>query len=55
MSNDLVIRRLSEQVSIDASDLIAKLSGLGNSRRRQESASCFWGAAPGTRPPAGSP
>jgi hypothetical protein len=28
MSNDLVIRRLSEQVSIEASDPIAKLSGL---------------------------
>ena len=33
MSNDLVIRRLSEQVSIDASDPIAKLSWLEQLQR----------------------
>ena len=40
--HDLVIRTLSEQVSIDASDPIAKLSGLEQLQPRgQECASCI--------------
>ena len=46
MNNDLVIRRLSEQVSIDASDPIAKLSGLEQLQRAARKAQAAFGEPP---------
>jgi hypothetical protein len=44
--NDLVIRTLSEQVSIDASDPIAKLSGLEQLQRAARKAQAAFGESP---------